>query len=58
MLPVRGFPLKLTGYGKSMQGIYYGVVLHTGKVLTCSAVGPRFKPQQGQGIFRAHSVLD
>ena len=28
-----------------------GVVWHTGKVLACSAVGPRFKPQQGQGIL-------
>ena len=26
-----------------------GVVWHTGKVLACSAVGPRFKPRQRQG---------
>ena len=24
---------------------------HTGKVLACGAVGPRFKPRQGQGIL-------
>ena len=28
-----------------------GVVWHTGKVLACGAVGPRFKPRQGQGIL-------
>ena len=28
-----------------------GVVLHTGKDLACGAVGPRFKPRQGQGIL-------
>ena len=28
-----------------------GVVWHTGKVLACDAVGPRFKPRQGQGIL-------
>ena len=28
-----------------------GVVWHTGKVLACGAVGPRFKPRQGQGDF-------
>ena len=30
---------------------YSGVVWHTGKVLTCGAVGPRFKPRQGRGDF-------
>ena len=30
---------------------YYGVVWHTGKVVACSAVSPRFKPQQDQGFF-------
>ena len=29
----------------------YGVVWHTGKVLASGAVGPRFKPRQGQGIL-------
>ena len=28
-----------------------GVVWHTGKVLAYGAVGPRFKPRQGQGIL-------
>ena len=27
------------------------VVWHTGKVLACSAVGPRFKPRQDPGDF-------
>ena len=36
-----------------------GVVWHTGKVLAYGAVGPRFKPRQGQGGFcRAYSVLN
>ena len=29
--------------------INYGVVWHTGNVLASGAVGPRFKPRQGQG---------
>ena len=36
-----------------------GVVWHTGKVLAYGAVGPRFKPRQGQGgFYRAYSVLN
>ena len=30
---------------------FCGVVWHTGKVLACGAVGPRFKPRQDQGIL-------
>ena len=47
-----------------LQQCYYTIILfevvwHTGKVLACGAVGPRFKPRQGQGGFcRAYSVLN
>ena len=49
-------------YGTDHINLEYGpcgVVWHTGKVLSCGAVGPRFKPRQGQGGFcRAYSVLN
>ena len=31
-----------------------GVVWHTGKVLACGAVGPRFNSWHGKGICRAY----
>ena len=41
-------------YQQTLQDIVgvVGVVWHTGKVLACGAVSPRFKPQQGQGILQ------
>ena len=31
--------------------VIVGVVWHTGKVLACGTVGPRFNSQQSQGIL-------
>ena len=43
--------LHLTEYQQALHLVQSGVVRHTGKVLACGAVHPRFNSWQGQGIL-------